>query len=69
MMDMMFAINKDNFEGHRDVTCYSCHRGAADPVATPVIARMRKSRSHEAEHAKPGAEEKPVFPAGRSASR
>jgi len=38
MMQMMFAINKDNFEGHRDVTCYSCHRGAADPVATPLVA-------------------------------
>jgi photosynthetic reaction center cytochrome c subunit len=38
MMEMMFAINKDNFEGHREVTCYSCHRGAADPVATPIIS-------------------------------
>jgi outer membrane lipoprotein-sorting protein len=37
MMEMMFAINKDNFEGHREVTCYSCHRGSADPVATPVV--------------------------------
>jgi hypothetical protein len=31
MMEMMFAINKDNFEGHRQVTCYSCHRGNANP--------------------------------------
>lgn len=38
MIKMMLAINKDNFEGRREVTCYSCHRGAADPVATPVIA-------------------------------
>ena len=38
MMEMMFAINKDNFEGHREVTCYSCHRGSPDPVATPIIA-------------------------------
>jgi len=37
MMEMMFAINKNNFEGHREVTCYSCHRGATKPVATPVI--------------------------------
>ena len=37
MMEMMFAINKDNFEGHREVTCYSCHRGSTDPVATPVV--------------------------------
>jgi hypothetical protein len=38
MMEMMFAINKDNFEGHRDVTCYSCHRGSTDPVGTPIIS-------------------------------
>src|SRR5579863_921140 len=35
MMEMMFAINKDNFEGHREVTCYSCHRGSAKPAGTP----------------------------------
>src|SRR5882762_3364073 len=38
MMQMMFAINHDTFEGKREVTCYSCHRGSAHPVATPVIA-------------------------------
>src|SRR6201998_101236 len=38
MMEMMFAINKDNFEGHREVTCYSCHRGSPHPLAIPVVA-------------------------------
>jgi photosynthetic reaction center cytochrome c subunit len=28
MIEMMFAINTDNFERHREVTCYSCHRGS-----------------------------------------
>lgn len=37
MMEMMFAINKDNFEGHRDVTCYSCHRGSEVPQAIPAV--------------------------------
>ena len=37
MMEMMFAINRDNFEGHREVTCYSCHRGNTDPVAIPAV--------------------------------
>src|ERR1700722_1943658 len=37
MMEMMFAINKDNFNGSRMVTCYSCHRGAIRPVGTPII--------------------------------
>jgi photosynthetic reaction center cytochrome c subunit len=38
MIQMMFAINKDNFEGKREVTCFSCHRGAADPVGIPMVA-------------------------------
>ena len=38
MMEMMFAINKDNFDGHREVTCYSCHRGSQHPAAIPVVA-------------------------------
>jgi len=37
MINMMMAINKDNFEGHRLVTCYSCHRGSPDPVVTPIL--------------------------------
>jgi len=37
MINMMMAINKDNFEGHREVTCFSCHRGLTELVSTPVI--------------------------------
>ncbi len=37
MMEMMFAINKNNFDGHREVTCNSCHRGSTDPVGTPAV--------------------------------
>ena len=49
MMEMMFAINKDNFEGHREVTCYSCHRGSVDPVTTPlVMSADSKSAAPEA---------------------
>src|SRR6201987_5849257 len=29
MMKMMFAIDQDNFNGKREVTCYTCHRGVA----------------------------------------
>jgi photosynthetic reaction center cytochrome c subunit len=60
MMEMMFAINKDNFESHRDVTCYSCHRGAADPVATPIITD--EEPKPEAASAKAPADAKPVLP-------
>ncbi|HKH99882.1 MAG TPA: c-type cytochrome [Candidatus Sulfotelmatobacter sp.] len=37
MIEMMFAINADSFDGHREVTCYSCHRGSAEPVAIPAV--------------------------------
>jgi photosynthetic reaction center cytochrome c subunit len=60
MMEMMFAINKDNFEGHREVTCYSCHRGAADPVATPIIPD--EEPKPQAERGKAPADAKPVLP-------
>jgi len=58
MITMMFAINKDNFEGHREVTCYSCHRGAADPVAIPVI-----TNEDAAPTAETASSEKPALPA------
>jgi photosynthetic reaction center cytochrome c subunit len=38
MMEMMFAINKDNFNDRQEVTCNSCHHGAAEPAAIPEIA-------------------------------
>jgi hypothetical protein len=42
MMEMMLSINQENFEGHREVTCYTCHQGAAKPVGVPVIAEHEK---------------------------
>lgn len=59
MIAMMMTINKENFEGRREVTCYSCHRGSTDPVATPIITADEPKR--EAAEAKPG-ESKQVFP-------
>jgi photosynthetic reaction center cytochrome c subunit len=38
MMQMMMVINQENFDSHREVTCYSCHRGAAKPVAIPIVS-------------------------------
>ncbi len=37
MMIMMMALNKNNFDGKQMVTCYTCHRGSPDPVATLVL--------------------------------
>lgn len=38
MMKMMFAIDNTYFSGHRAVTCYTCHRGAAKAAGMPVLA-------------------------------
>ena len=38
MMRMMIAINQNNFDGHREVTCNSCHRGSRTPAAIPIIS-------------------------------
>jgi photosynthetic reaction center cytochrome c subunit len=61
MITMMQAINKENFEGHREVTCYSCHRGAANPVATPLIAADESALRAESRTTAP--EEKAALPA------
>lgn len=37
MITMMLAINKNYFDGHREVTCNSCHRGAEHPLSIPVV--------------------------------
>jgi hypothetical protein len=37
MMRMMFAIDKNSFEGNREVTCYSCHRGSLKPDSVPFV--------------------------------
>jgi hypothetical protein len=37
MVKMVFEINKNNFDGHTEVTCMSCHHGQTRPVAVPPI--------------------------------
>ena len=58
MMEMMFAINKENFEGHREVTCYSCHRGKTEPVATPLVMAAELKPTTDAEVIREGGETK-----------
>jgi hypothetical protein len=50
MIIMMLDIDKTNFEGRLEVTCNTCHRGAAMPVSVPAIK--------DEEMAGPGAPEK-----------
>jgi photosynthetic reaction center cytochrome c subunit len=37
MIAMTAAINKNSFHGQLQVSCYSCHRGSARPVAVPPV--------------------------------
>jgi photosynthetic reaction center cytochrome c subunit len=37
MMRMMLAIDQNSFDGNREVTCYSCHRGSPTPQGTPMV--------------------------------
>ena len=37
MIAMQNMINKNSFRGRLQVSCYSCHRGSARPVAVPPV--------------------------------
>jgi hypothetical protein len=41
MIRMVFAINKENFDGRTVVTCNTCHRGQEHPVNTPAIGQAQ----------------------------
>lgn len=56
MIAMTAAINKDAFGGRLQVTCFSCHRGSARPVAVPPVLETD------------GAPPKPPAPAPASSS-
>ena len=40
MIQMVQTINRDNFGGRQQVTCWTCHRGTAQPLVTPTLDRM-----------------------------
>lgn len=37
MIRMVNTINKENFNGRQEVTCWTCHRGSQRPSVTPAI--------------------------------
>src|SRR6185312_16566223 len=49
MIRMVMAINKENFDGKREVTCYSCHHGSADPIGTPLVGEDPAAETHGAD--------------------
>jgi photosynthetic reaction center cytochrome c subunit len=56
MITMTLAINKENFDGRREVTCNSCHRGETHPMGAPAVL---------GEDAKPARPEIPSIDAGK----
>jgi photosynthetic reaction center cytochrome c subunit len=60
MMTMMLAINSANFNGQREVTCYTCHRGSSKPVSIPKLPEIAAGATSPAlataatQNAKPG---------------
>lgn len=61
MMEMMFTINADSFDGQRQVTCNTCHRGSAHPVAIPAVM-TEESKQPMGAPPSPDAEKKSAEP-------
>lgn len=64
MIAMMMAINKAHFDGEREVTCYTCHRGAAHPVGTPILSGEPAGAMHR--HDEEGEEHSALPPAQKT---
>jgi photosynthetic reaction center cytochrome c subunit len=64
MVTMMAEINKDNFEGHREVTCNNCHHGSEHPAAVPWISEEGVQPDHPIGMGGPEAPPKEPAPAG-----
>jgi len=37
MMTMVLGINKNNFRGNTEISCYTCHRGGTSPQGVPQL--------------------------------
>jgi hypothetical protein len=55
MVFMVQAINRDNFSGRQEVTCWTCHRLRLDPVQTPRLDQFYSEAINELDDAVPGA--------------
>lgn len=60
MMLMMAALNQQNFDSRREVTCYSCHRGSSKPVSIPMVAETTALEALEEFAPAPAAESNPA---------
>jgi len=57
MIDMAIAIDRDNFEGHPAVRCFTCHQKHAHPLSYPLfpdqIAEQKAAEQKAMENATP----------------
>jgi hypothetical protein len=53
MMQMTMDINKASFNGNRQVTCNTCHRGSASPVGIPAVLETEGERPQPQANAGP----------------
>lgn len=60
MIQMVFDINKANFNGQPVVTCNSCHRGQTRPVAIPAIGQAAFANTTRAEPGEKAPEPPPL---------
>jgi photosynthetic reaction center cytochrome c subunit len=61
MIKMVFNVNKTTFKGGMEVSCYTCHRGARNPVGLPSLPLpLPPSRPAGGPGAAPGAQASPT---------
>ena len=44
MVNMVATINKNNFGGRQEVTCWTCHRNRDKPLVTPALETITASQ-------------------------
>lgn len=54
MMRMELAIDKENFNGRQEVTCYTCHNGSTHPKSVPAVAESGAPSRPEGEGGEEG---------------
>ncbi len=55
MMQMTMDINKNSFNGNRQITCNTCHRGSSSPVGIPAVLDTEGERPQTPPNAAPPA--------------
>jgi len=65
MVKMVFAINKDTFNGRPQITCYTCHRGASRPDSALSVAAVLTAPPPPPAFPAPGAAPAAQGPGGR----